>query len=94
MTDHPTRRLPDDERPAYAAGRGPNRCRWCAGEVRAFPTATGQGGGFALQVSNPAHPPAGWLVGPPMAPIFAQVCLECGYTELYTEQPWRLLGDR
>jgi hypothetical protein len=99
MTDHPTRRLPDDTRPDRPPGSDPTPptpgCRWCGGEVRAFPAIvqTLHGAG-PVELENPDGPLSGGRFGgrPPHAPCYGRVCLDCGYTELYTEQPRQLLG--
>lgn len=66
MTDHPTRRLPEHERPERTPETGPtrrlpepdpgepplppDRCLRCTGPMQRFPTATGEGDGWPLRV--------------------------------------------
>jgi hypothetical protein len=108
MTDHPTRRWPDDDRPAPtdhptrrlpehdlpASPAAPNRCLRCEGPMQRFPTASGESDAWPLRVWNPQHVKSTWRGTHATAQVGAWVCLECGYTEFYTEQPRRLLGDR
>ena len=97
--DHPTRRLPADDRPPRDAATHPTRrldgsvptppthCPRCDGPVQVFPTRP-------LGVYNPAGRKDIWLGLPPTAGVNAHVCLDCGFTELYTVRPRQLLGER
>lgn len=102
MTDHPTRRLPENERPDRHPPAQPThrldrplppdapqeQCGRCGGPVECFQlyVQTAQGLGL-LEIQNPAGPRESWHGRVPHAPTEAWVCLDCGYTELYTRNP-------
>lgn len=108
MTDHPTRRLPDDTRPERTPGTGPTRhlpaaparperaarpCPQC-GDRRFWTIAQAHQGG-SLEVSAPDP---NWreliLAGVPHTPLEALVCSGCGYTELYAAAPQAIDPER
>src|SRR5690348_4268185 len=102
--DHPTRRLAerpgDDTAPDARATRHlarpvpgpPTICPRCDGEVARFPTRSGTSRGGPLVVVNLDGPREIWQGLQPARDLWAYVCLDCGYTELYTDQPRRLLS--
>jgi hypothetical protein len=96
--DHPTRHLPESERPDTTTpapttrldGHGSDAlpdCPRCGGAVVAF-------GLRGAVVENRQAPVDRWTGLPLRAGIAAHVCLACGYTELYTIQPDQLLPDQ
>jgi hypothetical protein len=100
MTDHPTRRLPENERPDPPPETGPTRrltpgsgptpitrtCRRCGGEVARFPAVVQTSQGILpVELENPAGPRDSPGSGRrPHARSYGAVCHDCGYTEWET----------
>jgi predicted nucleic-acid-binding Zn-ribbon protein len=79
MTDRPARRL--DEPPA------PNGCPKCGGRVKwAKVRAIARLGMQAIPIELESVEKSGWG-GPPRARVRAKVCVSCGFTEFYTQEP-------
>ncbi len=82
--DHETRRL-DEPPPA-------NNCPKCEGERIWGEIPTYGSNGLKVARTLPGQGPLGFNKTA-YAACHALVCLQCGYTELYTQQPRDLLGD-